>query len=132
MLGVLKRVPWDASDAARSAATEKCLRLLDKGKVDVNETGTDSTTPLWLACAKGLDTVALRLLDTSDVDVDAKNTNTGTTPLYWACVKGLETVALRLLDTGDVDVDAKDTRDGTTPLLATTATATRAAARPRP
>ena len=61
---------------------------------------------------KGLETVALRLLDTGVVDVDAKDTRNGTTPLFCACEKGLETVALRLLDTGDVDVYAKSIFSG--------------------
>ena len=62
------------------------------------------TNVLWCACNKGLDAVALRLLDIGGVDVDAKSSTSGTTPLFWACAKGLDAVALRLLDIGGVDV----------------------------
>ena len=74
------------------------------------------TNPLWQACARGLEAVAMRLLDRGGVDVDATNSQTGTTPLYWACAQRLGAVALRLLDIGGVDVDATDSRNGTTPL----------------
>ena len=111
-LHLLETVPNGASDdAVKASATQTLLRLLDGDLVDVNETDAFSRTPLHRACAKGLETVALRLLDTGEVDVDAKDAKDGTTPLFWACNSGLETVALRLLDTGVVDVDAKDTRN---------------------
>ena len=72
---------------------------------------------LWWACCKGLDAVALRLLDLGGVVVNAKPSTNGATPLLWTCAKGLGAVALRLLDLGGVDVDAKDSTNGTNVLV---------------
>ena len=82
---VLNGVPHNASDSVKATATQTLLQLLDGGRVDVNETDASGCTPLYWACYSGLEAVALRLLDTGDVGVDAKDTRNGTTPLFWAC-----------------------------------------------
>jgi hypothetical protein len=67
------------------------------------------TNVLWCACNKGLDAVALRLLDIGVVDIDAKHSTDGANVLWCACSHGLGAVALRLLDIGGVDIGAKHT-----------------------
>ena len=48
-------IPRDASDAVKAKVTEKVLRLLDGGEVDINVTDTCGCTLLFCACFKGLE-----------------------------------------------------------------------------
>lgn len=66
--------------------------------------------PLYWACERGLETVALRLLETGVVDVNVMDTSANTNdvnPLLCACEHGFETLAMKLLERGCVDLDQK-------------------------
>ena len=82
----------------------------------MRRTAITAPAPCGGRAHKGLDAVALRLLDIGGVDVDGKESVSGTSALWCACAKGLDVVALRLLDIDGVDVDAKDSGIDTTPL----------------
>ena len=93
------------------------LLNLFKGKaVDTNAIDEGGRTPLSYAAANGHEAVVQLLLDSDNVDADAKDTRYGRTPLLWAAMNGHEAVAKLLLESGNVDADAKD-KDGWTSLL---------------
>ena len=73
---------------------------------------------LALACKRGHQTAALRVLDTRPPRgvLNAVDQSDGGTPLHWACFRSLSEVAMRLTTMPGVDVDAPFHVDGTTPL----------------
>jgi ankyrin repeat protein len=68
-----------------------------------------------LAAENGHEAMVKMLLDTGQVDLDAKDKN-GQTPLSLAARNGHEAVVKMLVDTGKVDVDAED-EGGWTPVV---------------
>ena len=92
------------------------LLNLFKGKaVDTNAIDEDGRTPLSYAAANGHEAVVQLLLDSDNVDADAKDIRYGRTPLLWAATDGHEAVIKLLLDSDKVDAGAKD-KEGQTPL----------------
>ena len=79
LLLLLLDAPRDASDAEIMTVTTAVIRLLDEGGFDVNEATEHGRTPLYCACYKSLERVALRLLTIGVDDVDVKCRRSHTT-----------------------------------------------------
>ena len=70
---------------------------------------------LNLSCAIGYEDAVRRLLEESDVDVNAEDPTNGLASLSWSVVMGHEAVVKRLLDEEKLDRNYKDS-GGRTPL----------------
>lgn len=62
--------------------------------------------PLLWAAEKGNEAVVKMLLNTGNVDINARDKNSRL-PLLWAAEKGCKVVVKMLLDTGKVDIGCR-------------------------
>ena len=89
-----------------------CVLALLDGGADVSATNSDGATPLYVASAKGHDSI-VRLLLARGASIEQPRTPTGATPLFIACFEGHEMCARVLLEHGAVpDAANIDSRSG--------------------
>lgn len=91
--------------ACFEATPEILLNLLD-WKPDLAARGAEGETTLHLLCQRGLDVVIQRVLESSDVDINAR-TRKGITPLMLAVMNKSEKT-VRLLVAKKADLNARD------------------------
>lgn len=92
------------------------LGLLQTGKVNPASRDEQGYTALWWAIGGGCEELVTLLLETGQVDVEAKEKSTGRSPLSHAVRVGNEPIVKALLGTNSVNVNSKDNR-GITPLM---------------
>ena len=92
------------------------LGLLQTGKVNPASRDEQGYTALWWAIGGGCKELVTLLLETGQVDVEAKEKSTGRSPLSHAVRVGSESSVKALLGTNDVNVNSKDDC-GITPLM---------------
>ncbi|CAC5359967.1 unnamed protein product [Mytilus coruscus] len=84
--------------------------------IDVNKSIENGKTPLFMACAGGLEQIVTMLLGAKGIDVN-KDSDEGETPLYAACAQGVGHIVALLLQNTSSKIDVnKCTKDGYSPL----------------
>ena len=91
---------FDPDQICKKGKFEQIKDLISKNsKIDINERGMWSNTPLIIACQYNHSEIALFLLEQSRIDIISMNQNGGTALLY-ACLEGLNLVVKKLLSMG--------------------------------
>jgi len=90
--------------------------LLETGKVNPASRDEQGHTALWWAIGNGCEELVILLIETGQVDIEAKEKSTGRTPLSHAARFGNEPIVKALLGVSNVDLNSKD-NEGITPLM---------------
>jgi ankyrin repeat protein len=91
--------------------------LLASGKVPINSTEYNGTTPLMYAIAKGNSKLVKKFLSTNGINVNTKNSDT-TSLLMLAVQAGALDIVELLLNVEDIDINAQNNKGNTALIIA--------------